>query len=269
MNELYHYGIKGQRWGVRRYQRSDGTLTPAGKKRYADDIVMKKGDEYSHLSTQKSINFKNRSTYLINTPNDLKVYGGTYAGALAKRQMEAGNHNPKVYAHVLKDKHGAIIAGEKTMRRMFDDMLSKHEKVVLNNMKFSYDNYLKRGLIKDNTPYNKFSKDKNRMFELFSRSTLSSYSVTDSMGGRKQYLYEPDVILGEMYTKSLQNKKYAGMLDLNDKGRWFGAEQPMIIFNGKKYLEDTDVFDLPLNSIAQMNSKLMREGRRSYQNSPL
>lgn len=31
--ELYHYGIKGQRWGVRRFQKKNGSLTPAGKKR--------------------------------------------------------------------------------------------------------------------------------------------------------------------------------------------------------------------------------------------
>lgn len=30
--ELYHYGVKGQKWGVRRYQNKDGSLTPAGKK---------------------------------------------------------------------------------------------------------------------------------------------------------------------------------------------------------------------------------------------
>lgn len=35
-DELYHHGIKGQRWGVRRYQNEDGTLTPAGKIRYAE-----------------------------------------------------------------------------------------------------------------------------------------------------------------------------------------------------------------------------------------
>lgn len=34
--ELYHHGIKGQRWGVRRFQKKDGSLTPAGKKRYDD-----------------------------------------------------------------------------------------------------------------------------------------------------------------------------------------------------------------------------------------
>ncbi len=32
--ELYHHGIKGQKWGVRRYQNEDGTLTDAGKAKY-------------------------------------------------------------------------------------------------------------------------------------------------------------------------------------------------------------------------------------------
>lgn len=36
-NNLYHYGIKGQKWGRRRYQNQDGSLTVEGKKRYDKD----------------------------------------------------------------------------------------------------------------------------------------------------------------------------------------------------------------------------------------
>ena len=39
--ELYHWGVKGMRWGVRRYQNKDGTLTKAGKKRYNNDAEEK------------------------------------------------------------------------------------------------------------------------------------------------------------------------------------------------------------------------------------
>lgn len=35
--ELMHHGIKGMKWGVRRYQNKDGSLTNAGKKRYSED----------------------------------------------------------------------------------------------------------------------------------------------------------------------------------------------------------------------------------------
>lgn len=41
-SELYHWGIKGMKWGVRRYQNPDGSLTPAGRKRYSDGSTEKK-----------------------------------------------------------------------------------------------------------------------------------------------------------------------------------------------------------------------------------
>ena len=48
-SELQHWGIKGQKWGVRRYQNSDGSLTPAGIKRYRDEA----GDIDRRLNTNK------------------------------------------------------------------------------------------------------------------------------------------------------------------------------------------------------------------------
>lgn len=35
-SHLAHHGVKGMKWGVRRYQNTDGSLTAAGKKRYSD-----------------------------------------------------------------------------------------------------------------------------------------------------------------------------------------------------------------------------------------
>lgn len=47
--ELYHWGVKGMKWGVRRYQNKDGTLTEKGQKRYERDqrenAGKKKGDK--------------------------------------------------------------------------------------------------------------------------------------------------------------------------------------------------------------------------------
>ncbi len=44
MNELYHHGIKGQKWGVRRFQNNDGSLTDVGKNRNYNKRNMKNAD---------------------------------------------------------------------------------------------------------------------------------------------------------------------------------------------------------------------------------
>ena len=43
--ELYHHGVKGQRWGIRRYQNKDGTLTKAGQRRYNRELEKLKKEQ--------------------------------------------------------------------------------------------------------------------------------------------------------------------------------------------------------------------------------
>ena len=51
-NELYHHGIKGQKWGVRRFQNSNGSLTTAGKKRYSGK---EKHSDYTESHSKKHV----------------------------------------------------------------------------------------------------------------------------------------------------------------------------------------------------------------------
>ena len=88
--ELYHWGIKGMKWGVRRYQNADGTLTDAGKRRYgepsddskmAKEIKKKRVDQMTNAELKK-LNERTRleQEYKKLNPNVISK-GWKYVGA--------------------------------------------------------------------------------------------------------------------------------------------------------------------------------------------
>lgn len=115
MNELYHYGVKGQQWGVRRYQYADGTLTPAGKKHYSNnssssglsdlmntkvkhvvntartqvtgrqyvDGYLKKGTTFARIQTKDE--FENFAFYATYKKSDTDKYMGLFGKNLTSR----------------------------------------------------------------------------------------------------------------------------------------------------------------------------------------
>jgi len=107
--ELRHYGVPGMRWGVRRYQKKDGTLTSAGKKQIQEGTAM---FPYAHKKHHPSLKQRNRAlgrteTYRWEELEEFdKSIGNTYEDYVKKNPNYKEifeKHHKKNYPH---DKHG-------------------------------------------------------------------------------------------------------------------------------------------------------------------
>ena len=110
-----HFGIKGMKWGRRRYQNKDGSLTPAGKKRYSNENVAKLSDDVL-IKRINRMRLEKEYTRLLNETN----YSNDKKTSLGKKYVK--NVNKSVITPVLV----------KTGQMLLQDAISESAKKTLN-----------------------------------------------------------------------------------------------------------------------------------------
>lgn len=149
-DELCHHGIKGQRWGIRRFQEEDGSLTPAGKERYSDDS----DSNTKQIQNEKQDTKKNT----IFTKRNIAIGATAAVAALAV----IGYMRYKKNSNAVRSRPMEIVAGKK----IDVDKLSDVDSVIKKGTKFqrissrSFEDYTESG----KTIYASFEKKDNRIY---------------------------------------------------------------------------------------------------------
>lgn len=250
---LKHYGIKGQKWGVRRYQNKDGTLTSAGKNRLkgarmksdlvreqlgvdipkkkfvtqihddtSKDLIVSKGQKVNHVTPNdfKSLR-EGQDLYISATETDKNIYR-SYLTLMLKHKGFGMNSPIKEIEFSLKEDLKS--PSNSRQKKIFEQTYQKNKDVFDKDLKDYY------------------SKHKNKpadMYDAFIKSL-------DGKGESKAIFYS-----------AMKDQGYNAILDQHDVNEsWMAAKRPLIVMDALNTLGDMKVKDISNDDILESLKKL-------------
>ena len=129
-DELYHHGVKGQRWGIRRFQNPDGSLTEEGKRRF----------NYGNNDARVDLGFKEKGHLNSAQKHMSRMYKANLKAAVREgnrgdKALANGKDPTKHYNRGMKFMNSA--KQYKDMAKSYNSLSTKEQKKINRGMNFA------------------------------------------------------------------------------------------------------------------------------------
>lgn len=221
-DELSHHGILGQRWGIRRFQNKDGSLTPEGRKRlglneyekdHQEDIILKKGT---------------KATRVVNTPRYSEYKDESVGGSVEKgkqyldKLIEQEKAYNRKYVSVDGVRNSGRYRGDEFYLSWFTDDGYEPDSAAI------VDTYRIQRAVK-------IASGKKVIDEVLNQ--MGTATVSQLLKDKKtiqdiSMAYTLDKDLFDRVNEQFKNKGYDAVEDINDRR----TDMPLIFLNSKETL---------------------------------